>query len=120
MNDAPLPSNRKFGLTFTIVFAMFAAILWWRQQPSAVPWLVGLSALLFAVTLVRADWLLPLNRAWMRFGLLLHFIVSPIVLAVLFFGAFTPIGLLMRAMRRDPMRRNWDTGARSYWIAREP
>jgi hypothetical protein len=119
MNAARLPSNRSFGLTFTVAFALLAAVSWWRH-PAAVPWLAGFSALFLAVTLIRADWLLPLNRAWMRFGLLLNAIVSPIVLGVLFFGVFTPVGLLMRAMHRDPMRRKWDAATRSYWIARDP
>src|SRR5262245_44941360 len=119
MTVTRLPSNRSFGLTFTVVFALLAALLWWRQRPAA-PWLAGLSVLFLAVTVVRADWLLPLNRVWMRFGLLLNAIVSPIVLGVLFFGVFTPVGLVMRALHRDPMRRKWDDGARSYWMTRDP
>ena len=119
MNAARLPSNRSFGLTFTVAFAVLAAVSWWRH-PAAMPWLAGFSALFLAVTVIRADWLLPLNRAWMRFGMLLNAVVSPIVLGILFFVVFTPVGLLMRVLHRDPMRRTWDAGARSYWIPRDP
>ena len=119
MTVVRLPSNRSFGLTFTVVFALLASLSWWRHS-AAAPWLAALAALFLAITLIRADWLLPLNRAWMRFGLLLNAIVSPVVLGVLFFGVFTPVGMVMRVMRRDPMRRKWEVAARSYWIMREP
>jgi hypothetical protein len=119
MIDVQLPSNRSFGLTFCIALAVLGALAWWRQS-AAAPWLAAGSVLFLVVTLVRADVLLPLNRLWMRFGLLLSLVVSPIVLGALFFVVFTPVGLLMRAIRRDPMRRKWEPSARSYWIPREP
>ena len=78
-----LPSNRSFGWTFTGVFAVGALLY---------PWALALAALTALVTLTRETWLTPLNRAWMAFGELLGRVVSPIVLGVIFFGVFTPIG----------------------------
>ena len=62
--------------------------------------------------------LAPLNRVWTRFGLLLHRIVSPVVLGVMFFVVVTPMGLVMRALGKDPLRLRFDREARSYWIDR--
>ena len=70
------------------------------------------------VTLIKSDALLPLNKLWMRFGLLLGMIVSPIVLGVIFFGLFTPIAILMRLSGRDELRLKIAQKA-SHWISRE-
>ena len=56
----------------------------------------------------------------MRFGRLLHAIVSPVVLGFLFFAVMTPVGLLMRAFKKDPLRLALDDQVQSYWIVREP
>jgi hypothetical protein len=107
----PLPSDRSFGWTFTGVFALVAFFQ---------PWLLALAALTAIVTLIRAQWLAPLNRAWMKLGELLHRVVSPVVLGVMFFGLFTPVGMVMRAFRRDAMKRRFEPQLPSYWIRREP
>jgi len=70
--------------------------------------------------LFRPSLLAGLNRYWTRFGLLLARVVHPIVIAILFFGAFTPIGFLMRRFGNDPMRRRFDPDAGTYWIPRTP
>ena len=76
------------------------------------------AALIFLlVTLVKSDALLPLNKLWMRFGLLLGMIVSPIVLGIIFFGLFTPIAILMRLSGRDELRLKFNQKA-SHWILR--
>jgi hypothetical protein len=108
-----LPSNRSFGLLFTGVLALVGA---YHTQP----WLLAGAALLAAITLTRAQWLTPLNRAWMALGELLGRVVSPIVLGAIFFVVFTPVGLVMRWAGRDAMCRRWDPAAKSYWVERDP
>ena len=58
-----------------------------------------------------------LNRLWHKFGLLLHKIVSPIVMALLFYGTVLPTGLIMRVLGKDVLRLERQPGAGSYWIA---
>ena len=72
------------------------------------------------VAVVYPQMLAPLNRLWFRFGLLLHKIVSPVVLAIMFFLVFTPTGMIMRALGKDPLRLRLDKNATSYWIERTP
>jgi hypothetical protein len=72
------------------------------------------------VAILKPDILAPLNRLWMKFGELLHRIVSPIVLGIIFFGVITPFGKVMALSRRDPLRRKQDPNLSSYWIRREP
>lgn len=114
-----LPSNRSFGWTFTGFFILAGAFGLWRSGP-ALSWLFALAALFALVTLTRAQWLAPLNRAWMKFGALMNSIVSPVVLGVIYFGVFTPTGLVMRLIGRDAMCRRFDPAAPSYWVRRDP
>jgi Saxitoxin biosynthesis operon protein SxtJ len=113
------PPDRQFGLVFASVFAIVAAwpaisgrpVRWW----SAV-----LAAAFLAAALVAPRALAPLNRVWLWIGLLLHTCVSPIALGLVFFSTVTPLGLLLRAMGKDPLRLRFDSQARTYWIERRP
>ena len=60
------------------------------------------------------------NRLWMMLGLLLHGIVNPIVMGLLFYGTILPTGLVMRLRGRDLLRLRRDPAAETYWITRTP
>jgi hypothetical protein len=107
----PMPSDRSFGWTFTGVFALVSFFQ---------PWLLALAAATALVTLVRAHWLAPLKRLWMKFGELMHHVVSPVVMGVIFFGVFTPVALGMRLFGRDAMQRRFEPKRPSYWERRDP
>ena len=112
-------SERSFGLVFTLVFLVIGC---WPLMDAAPPrwWALAVAGLFLLLALVRPSLLAPLNKAWLRFGLLLHRIVSPLVLGLMFGLVFVPIGLLMRAFGKDPLRLRFDPDARSYWVEREP
>lgn len=119
--DEPLrvSSERSFGGVFALFFMVIA--LWPPAFGGAVRWWAVIVSALLAVAALAAPSLLAIpNMLWYRFGLLLHRIVSPVVLAILFYGVVTPTGLIMRLFGRDPMRRRRDPGVESYWINREP
>jgi hypothetical protein len=114
-----LPTDRSFGFTFAVVFGLVGAWLLWRSSRYGWPTIGAAGAFaLIAVTIPRV--LHPLNFLWMRFGMLLNLIVSPIVLGVIFYGMLTPIGLLFRATGRDALRRSFDRSLASYWVDRSP
>ncbi|TMH41342.1 MAG: hypothetical protein E6H54_16620 [Betaproteobacteria bacterium] len=110
--ESALPSDRKFGWTFAALFVLIGAL--------SHPWLIALGALFAVVTVTRAELLAPLKRAWMRLGELLNRVVSPIVMALIFFAVFTPVGLVMRAFGRDALSLRYEPKADSYWKRREP
>ena len=112
-------SNRSFGLVFTVFFAI-VGLLPLIGGRGVRGWALGLGALFLAVALLHPAVLAPLARLWMKFGLLLHRIVSPIALGVMFFLVITPMGLLMRLFGKDPLRLRFDRSADSYWIPRDP
>ena len=112
MKPAPvLPSNRSFGLLFAVVFTLIALFH---------PWAGLLAVLMVIVTLTRAQWLAPLNRAWMALGAAMHKVVSPVVLGTIYFGVFTPVAYVMRLAGRDALARRFEPQRSTYWIDRDP
>lgn len=112
-------SNRSFGIVFAVVFLVIGCwpfvfgegMLWWA---------VATAAAFGAIAFVAPSLLEWPNRLWLRFGLLLHHIVSPIALALVFYGAVLPTGLLLRLFGKDLLRLRRQPQAPSYWIDRTP
>ena len=117
-SDVQLPSNKKFGFFFSGIFGVAGAYLLMNENAPVSYAFFTLGLLFLTTTFVKANALLPLNKLWMRLGLLLGAIVSPIVLGIIFFGIFTPIGILMRLFRRDELRLKFKDRS-SHWIVRE-
>jgi hypothetical protein len=112
-------SNRAFGYTFAAVFLVFAGISLWRQG-SLWPYLGAIASAFLLLSLIAPDVLAAPNRMWARFGLLLHRIVNPLVMGLVFFLVVTPIGMIMRLAGKDFLRLRFDGAAASYWIDRDP
>ena len=114
-----LPSNRSFGWTFSGIFLAVGVYGLWRGG-AVLSWLLVAAVVMAAVTVTRESWLTPLNRAWMRLGQLLGMVVNPLVLGLIFFGIFTPVGLVMRMWGRDAMARRFEPELETYWLERDP
>lgn len=118
-HDVDEASPRSFGLLFCVVFLIIGLapliggglIRWWG---------VGVAVLFGVLAVFAPKFLAPLSGLWMRFGALLHSIVSPIVMAVLFVGAVLPTGLMLRVFGRDSLALKRDPSKTSYWIDRTP
>ena len=118
-SELQLPTNKKFGFFFAAVFLVATTYFYINNASSSVVSILGVVGLSFLVaTLVNPDVLLPLNRLWMRFGLLLGMIISPIVMGIIFFGLFTPMSLTMRLFRRDELRLRFKN-KKTHWILRD-
>ena len=72
--------------------------------------------LVFAVVFTLLAW--P-NWLWTRFGLLLGAIVAPIVMGIIYFAVFTPMGLIARLVGKDFLRLRRDPSAPTYWLPRQ-
>jgi hypothetical protein len=115
-----LPSNRSVGVVFGVVFLLLAFLPSLLKGADIQIWALLFSLFFFLAGVLNAPFLTPLNRVWMKFGLLLHRIVSPVVLGIIFISAVLPTRLLLRLAGKDPLRLEFDPGARSYWIVRTP
>jgi hypothetical protein len=82
--------------------------------------MLGVAAAFAILALLWPALLAPLNKLWLKLGLLLFKVVNPIVLGLLFYVIVAPIGLLMRALSKDPLRLRREPEALSYWIVRSP
>jgi len=111
-------TDRSFGLVMAGACGVIAGLGFWSGTSRWPYWLAA--AVLFATAaLLWPAILAPLNRIWFRFGRLLHRIVNPLVMGLLFFVVITPFGLVMRLFGKRPLALKFDRDAPSYWLARD-
>ena len=118
-DDVVGPSDRGFGLTFAAVCGVIGVVRLVLGHAYAEWWLAA-AALLLALAFAWPSALAPLNRLWLRLGLVLYKVMNPLVMGLVFFTTVVPIGLVMRAFGKDPLRLRREPTAASYWIPREP
>ena len=109
---------RKFGLTVGGVFVLLGALFWLRHKPSA-PYLLAPGLLLLVLGAVWPQALKYVYLGWMTLAFLLGFVVSNVLLTLLFFLVITPIGLVARLFGKDFLSLKLDRTATTYWIRRE-
>ncbi len=115
------PSERGFGVTFAVVFALLATWLWLRKDLPV--WAIASTAMsvaTLAAAFLAPTALRPFNRLWFKFGMLLHHIVTPLIMGLLFFLVVTPMGVIMRGFGKDFLRLKIGPDAGNYWIDRVP
>jgi hypothetical protein len=118
-DDVRGSSNRSFGFVFAVVFAIIG-LFPLLFGGGVRTWALAVAAVFAAIALAFPAALAPLNRIWLKFGLLLHRVVNPIMLGIMFYAVITPTGLIMRAFGKDPLRLRFEKNADTYWIARTP
>lgn len=113
-------SDRSFGFVFAGVFTIITLVKLWRGWTDwGYLWLSLAVAFALAAAAVPSV-LAPLNRIWLKIGLALHKVMTPLIMGLLFFLVVTPIGLFMRATGKDLLRLERPKGLKSYWIDRTP
>ena len=112
-----LPTNRNFGIVFSVVFLLIA--LWpLLKQNDVRIWSLIISIIFFILGLFNSNILLPLNKLWFKFGILLGSIVAPIVMGIVYFLVVTPTGLIMRMFRKDLLNLK-KNNKNTYWIDKD-
>ncbi|MAF48158.1 MAG: SxtJ family membrane protein [Rhodospirillales bacterium] len=112
-------SNRAFGIVFTVLFLIVALYPLIGGEPP-VWWALIVAALFLMAALFIPRLLAPLNSVWQKFGQILHGIVNPLVMGLLFYVTVTPTGLIMRLFGKVPLHLKFNAHADSYWIERVP
>ena len=112
-------SNRVFGLVFA---GFFSIVGFWPLIGGAGPriWCLAIAAAFAVVAFIRPGLLTPLNKLWTKFGLIIHRVVNPIVMGLVFYLTITPMGLVMRLFGKDLLNLKLDPNRKSYWIERQP
>jgi hypothetical protein len=106
---------RKFGLLVGGVFALLGAVAWLRHKPVA-PFLLTPGILLIFFGLAAPKALKYVYLVWMSLAIVLGFVVSNILLTLLFYAVVTPIGLMARCSGKDFLGLKLDPKAASHWL----
>ena len=117
-NDIKISSNKSFGFVFFVIFIVIA--LWPLLNEGNIRiWSLILSLVFLILGFLNSKILTPLNKLWIRFGILLGTIVSPVVMGIIYFGVVTPIGIIMRLFRKDILNLKIDRNKNTYWILKD-
>jgi hypothetical protein len=117
-SEVKIGSDRNFGIVFAVVFLLIAVRPLLQGGPLRW-WAFAIAAAFGAAAFVAPAVLRPLNSVWFKFGMALHHVVNPIVMGAIFFGAMTPMGILLRALGKDLLRLKRSQQSSTYWIERE-
>ncbi len=110
-------SNKNFGIVFFVVFLVISLYPLINQEAFRL-WAIIIALIFLGLGLINSSILTPLNLLWFKFGMLLGRIVSPIIMAFVFFGVVTPTGLIMKLLRKDLLKLK-RKDKKSYWIERK-
>ena len=111
-----LPTNKNFGLVFSLVFLIIS--LWPLISQNEIRyWALILSVIFLMLGLLNSTILLPLNKMWIRFGIFLGNIISPIMMAIIYFFVVTPTGFVLRALKKDVLIKK--NNKETYWVKKE-
>tara|TARA_Y100000992_G_C21138185_1_gene430007 strand:- start:308 stop:697 length:390 start_codon:yes stop_codon:yes gene_type:complete len=116
-NKIKLGSNRSFGIVFFIVFLIIALYPLLNDSSIRI-WSLIMGLIFLVLGLIKSNILTPLNILWMKFGMFLGVFISPIIMGIIFFLVVTPIGLIMRLLRKDLLNLK-KKNIQSYWLAKE-
>ena len=108
---------RKFGLTVGGVLAIIAAVLFYFAKPSVVYFAI-IGGILILLGLAFPQVLKPLNKIWMGMAIVLGFVMSRVILTILYYLVLTPIAFLARLFSKKFMELKYDKSAKTYWEKR--
>ena len=114
MDDIKISSNRSFGIVFFVVFILIALYPLTYTGEIRI-WSAIVSLFFLILGLLNSKILSPFNKLWFKFGILLGKVISPIIMGIIFFLVVTPIGFIMRILRKDVLNLKYNKN-KSYWI----
>tara|TARA_Y100001958_G_scaffold100616_1_gene69758 strand:- start:158 stop:541 length:384 start_codon:yes stop_codon:yes gene_type:complete len=114
MDDIKISSNRSFGIVFFVVFLIIALYPLIYSGEIRI-WSAIISLFFLILGLLNSKILSPFNKLWFKFGILLGKVISPIIMGIIFFLVVTPIGFIMRILRKDVLNLKYNKN-KSYWI----
>jgi hypothetical protein len=116
------PDLRKFGRVMAGAFGVVALIIFWRSGWTQTPWVEGFgiaAAAFLALSIVWPKALAPIEWAWMKLAMVLNYVMTRVLLTLVFALAVTPIALVFKLLRKDLLDRRFDRGSKTYWVEPE-
>ena len=118
LNELKLPSNKKFGLFFSFIFIFFSSYFFLKSNFILTYIFLVISFIFLFLGLFFPKYLSLLNKGWMILGLILSKIINPLVLGIIYFGLFTPIGLFRKLIGKDELNLKSED-VKTYWKKRD-
>ena len=109
-----MPSNKNFGITFSIVFFILF-VFFYDVSKLYFSILLSLSIIFLILGLNNSELLSKPNKYWNRFGILLGTIIAPIVMSVVFYLVVVPIGIFMKVIKSNYLDIKIDKNIHTYW-----
>ena len=110
---------REFGWVMGAFFALLSAFVFWKKAEVPVYW-IGLSAVFLVLGQFLPATLKPVQKIWMALALCLGWVMSRVILTVIFYLVFTPIGFFLKLSGNDLLNMNWARKENSYWKDHAP
>tara|TARA_A100001015_G_scaffold233149_1_gene264207 strand:- start:1498 stop:1884 length:387 start_codon:yes stop_codon:yes gene_type:complete len=115
MDDIKIGSNKSFGIVFFIFF-LLVSLYPLTNDESIRYWSLTISIIFLILGLLNSNLLSPLNKIWFRLGILLGKLISPLIMGIIFFLVVTPIGLIMKIIKKDLLNLKFRKDKETYWI----
>ena len=112
-----MSSNKSFGIVFFVFFLIISLFPLFKDGNIRI-WAMVLAIIFLILGLLNSTILNPLNKIWIKFGIILGTIISPIVMGIVFFVVVTPTSLIMRILGKNLLGLKKDNTKRSYWLER--
>ncbi len=109
---------RNFGLTFGVVLGFLGGLLWWKGKDTYTIFII-LSLAFFFLGSAAPNLLKPLQKAWMALAVVLGWFMTKVILCILFYLVFTPIGFGARLFGKKFLDLKMDNSPKSYWHYRK-
>ena len=113
------PSNKNFGTVFFAFFLILSLYPFFFTSGLVNKNLLLISIIFLTLGLMNSKLLTPLNKLWMKFGMLLSKITSPLIMLIIYIFVLTPTGLLKRLFTKNYFDIKYDKELKSYWIMKE-
>jgi len=115
---ADVKELRKFSIVLFFAFGILGLLIFWRRGNAGLM-LCGVGFALLLLGLIRPKLLSHPYKAWMRLSLILGFLMNHLILSLMYYFVFTPIGIVMRMFGKDFLHKQFDKNATTYWIKKE-
>jgi hypothetical protein len=116
--DSSDAAVKKTGLTVGVVLILISLLLWYFGKSSFMYFSIS-GGLFVIISLIAIPVLRPFHKLWMMLALLMGFVMSRVILTILFYFILTPIGIIAKIFGKKFMPLSFDKKAETYWEKRE-
>jgi hypothetical protein len=110
---------KKFGIILSIILIVIGVVIPVFKDHSIHLWIVYLAGIIFLFSLFFTHIFIHFYRLWLKITRIIGKIVSSVILSIIFYLVVTPVGLIIRFLRKDPLDRKWDKQTDTYWLKRD-